>query len=253
MKNLHNLLEELKAKHGKAISSDSNGIETALCDKAGHGQYPLNEIDFDGRKRWFAGGCQKCQADRSARALFDKCNIPKRFEQCTFENYITSTPEQRKVLDRCISYASDFDRTMDLGTCLLLCGNPGTGKNHLATAIMKNVGASGKTALRVKASQYLDAYWSKGFGEREAWLDGLADVDLIMIDEIGRSSDKKAAQDAFFRLIDMRYEKQKPSLLTTNLNREDLIQTLGEAAYDRLTQGGSVRLTLEWTSHRREA
>jgi DNA replication protein DnaC len=71
-----------------------------------------------------------------------------------------------------------------------------------------------------------------------------------MIDEIGRSSSAKAAQDAFFRILDARYEAQLPSLLATNLNRTELIEVLGEATYDRLTQGGSVRLTFDWDSRR---
>ena len=169
---------------------------------------------------------------------------------------IQPTPEQlqleaqQKVLARCQSFAEEFNRYRAAGACLLLCGRPGTGKNHLATAISKRLLADGYSVLRVKAAQYLDAYWSKSFEERETWLQRMAVVDLLMIDEIGRSSNAKSAQDAFFRLLDARYEAQLPSLIATNLNRDELIEVLGEATYDRLTQGGSVRLTFGWDSHR---
>ena len=52
--------------------------------------------------------------------------------------------------------------------------------------------------LRVKASQFLDTFWGKGFEEREKWLRELAKVDLLFFDEIGRSSETKNAQDGFF-------------------------------------------------------
>lgn len=215
-----------------------------------HGQYPLNMQDERGGERWYPGGCPVCRKQEQAARLLAASNIPKRFVDCDFSNYEATTEDQQRVLRRCEAYANDFAKYRDSGACLLLCGRPGTGKNHLATAISRHLLDAGFSVLRVKASQYLDAYWSKSFEEREAWLKGMAGVDLLMIDEIGRSSQAKAAQDAFFRLLDARYEAQLPNLLATNLNREELIEVLGEATYDRLTQGGSIRLTFDWDSHR---
>ena len=130
-----------------------------------------------------------------------------------------------------------------------MCGNPGTGKNHLATAIIKHVIEDDYTAERIKASEYVDKYWGKGFNEREELIKSITDIDLLMIDEVGGSSNAKAAQDAFFRLIDARYEAQLPTLIATNLNRDGLIEVLDTAAYDRLRQGG-VLLTFNWESYR---
>ncbi len=215
-----------------------------------HGQYPMNMQDERGGERWFPTGCPICRKQENAARLLAASNIPKRFVGCDFDNYEASSDEQQRVLRRCEVYAREFGKYRDAGACLLLCGRPGTGKNHLATAISRRLLADGYSVLRIKASQYLDAYWSKGFDEREAWLHGMASVDLLMIDEIGRSSNAKSAQDAFFRLLDARYEAQLPNLLATNLNREELIEVLGDATYDRLTQGGSVRLTFDWDSFR---
>src|SRR5262249_24881542 len=136
------------------------------------------------------------------------------------------------------------------GACLVMCGSKGTGKNHLATAIMKRLRVDGFTVLRVKAAQYLDAFWAKGFDEREAWICDMTWVDLLMIDEIGRSSNAKAAEDALFRLLDGRSEAVMPTLITTNLDRAGLVEVLGEAMFDRLKEGGGRRLTLSWDSYR---
>lgn len=215
-----------------------------------HGKYPMNMQDEHGCERWIPPGCPICRKQENAIRLLAASNIPKRFIDCDFGNYEAVTDEQQRALRRCETYAREFDKFRDAGACLLLCGRPGTGKNHLATAISRRLLADGYSVLRIKASQYLDAYWSKGFDEREAWLKGMAAVDLLMIDEIGRSSNAKSAQDAFFRLLDARYEAQLPNLLATNLNRDELIEVLGEATYDRLTQGGSIRLTFDWDSFR---
>lgn len=131
-----------------------------------------------------------------------------------------------------------------------MCGNPGTGKNHLATAMAKAIKAQRMTVLRVKATEYLDAYWAKEFGERDTWLRELAKVHLLILDEVGRSSSTANAQNAFFRLIDARYEAMRPTVALSNLDRQGLIETLGDAAYDRLTEAGAQRLTFDWESRR---
>lgn len=215
-----------------------------------HGEYPTNVLCHDGHPRRLPQGCPICLSQKNATSLLEQSNIPKRFADCDFSNYEAITAEQKQVLNRCEKYANEFAKFRDDGACLILCGRVGTGKNHLATAISKQLLSNGFSVLRVKASQYLDAYWSKSFDERESWLKGMAAVDLLMIDEIGRSSSAKAAQDAFFRILDARYEAQLPSLLATNLNRDELIEVLSGATYDRLTQGGSIRLTLNWDSRR---
>ncbi|UAW63468.1 ATP-binding protein [Mycoavidus sp. HKI] len=218
------------------------------CEK--HGKYPLNTQDERGQERWFAGSCPTCRKQENAARLLANSNIPRRFLDCDFCNYEATTSEQQLVLNRCKEYANDFAKYRETGTCLLLCGRTGTGKNHLATAITRQLLAAGYSVLRIKASEYFDAYWSKAFDERETWLKNMASVDLLIMDEIGRSSNAKSAKDAFFRLLDARYEAQLPNLLATNHNREELIDILGTAAYDRLTERGGVRLTLDWESYR---
>jgi DNA replication protein DnaC len=241
-------LEKPKDPSSKASSEFKQEFEQ--CEA--HGEYPLNVLCKDGHARRLPQGCPTCLRQKNAMRLLAESNIPKRFADCDFDNYEATTKEQRHVLSRCEKYANEFAKYRDDGACLLLCGRVGTGKNHLATAISKRLLGDGYSVLRVKASQYLDAYWAKSFDERESWLKSMAAVDLLMIDEIGRSSSAKAAQDAFFRIFDARYEAQLPSLIATNLNRDELIEVLGDATYDRLTQGGSIRLTFDWVSKRSE-
>lgn len=215
-----------------------------------HGRYQINVESHTG-VRYLAAHCPVCFKQKQAAKLFAESNIPPRFAGCDFDNYVVENGEkQEKVLRLCRSFADDFEKNHKAGSCLLLCGKPGTGKNHLATAICKHVMKSGYSVLRVKASQFLDTFWGKGFDEREQWLNEIAKVDLLFLDEIGRSSDTKSAQDAFFRLIDVRYEAVLPTIIATNLNRKELIEVLGEAAFDRLKEGGSERITLDWESHR---
>jgi DNA replication protein DnaC len=196
------------------------------------------------------GGCPQCLAEKNASQLMADSNMPARFTNATFESYEAEGPKQTKVLQACRDYAENFATYRKQGRCLIMCGNPGTGKNHLATAIFKTLNAAGFTSLRVKASEYLDAYWAKDFKERDDWLRGMFRVDLLIIDEVEKASKTDNAKNAMFRLIDGRYESMSPTLLITNQARAELIETLGDPAYDRLTEGGSQRLVFDWASRR---
>lgn len=218
-----------------------------------HGRYRVNTLDKDGTVRFIQPGCPACRKQETARGLLAKAELSPRFAHCTFDNYRVDGDSQRHALETCRAYAEDFERRRANGVCMILRGNPGTGKNHLSTAIMLRAMADGYSALRVKAAAYLDEYWAKGFAEREQWLSRMARVDLLVMDEVGRASNTKNANDAFFRLLDERYENVRPTILISNLDRTSLRETLGPAAYDRLTEGGGNLINFDWASERARA
>lgn len=234
----------------KSKSQSNSMFSPEFGDCPTHGRYPLNMLGEGGIIFRYLEVCPSCRRQERAQTLLKNCNIPPRFADCTFDNYEADSPDKRRVLERCQEYAKQFRLRRSMGACLILSGRPGTGKNHLTTAITKVLVAQRFTVLRVKATEFLDAYWARSFEDRTRWVQDLARVDLLIADEIGRSSNAKAAQDAFFRLIDARYEQRLPTMLTTNLGRDELCEVLGEAGFDRLTQGGGVWLNLNWESAR---
>lgn len=240
----------MAAAAGRApIKPAGRFIEREDC--ASHGLYVVREeIDGLGIVAVNPGGCPQCRAERNASRLMSESNMPARFADATFESYEATDAKQARVLSVSRDYADNFATYRKQGRCLVMCGNPGTGKNHLATAIFKTLHASGFTALRVKASEYLDAYWAKEFKERDDWLRGMFRVDLLIVDEVEKCSKTENARNAMFRLIDGRYEAMAPTLVITNQSRAELVETLGDPAYDRLTEGGSQRLVFDWQSRR---
>lgn len=242
------MLPNIQAPEGTPAAQRGFVQLYATCEQ--HGQYPRNTQDAEGYERWFQPGCPSCRRQSAARALMRQADISPRFAACTFENYRADQDGQRHALKVCRDYADQFADKLARGVCMILRGNPGTGKNHLSSALMMHVMQRGHSAMRIKAQAYLDAYWSQDFGERDAWMTRMARVDLLVIDEIGRASNSKAANDAFFRLLDERYENMRPTIVISNLDREGLRETLGPAAYDRLTEGGGNLVNFDWSSHR---
>ena len=222
---------------------------------ARHGRYPISMVDERDAIRYMSPVCPVCAAEQASRRLMESAAIPKRYVDCGFDNYVVDVPGQQTALDVCRDYADHFEEHARKGSCLVLCGNPGTGKNHLAYAIAHVVLAKGHSVLQVTAYDIIARIrqtWQRGIGnstELEV-IRGFAEVGLLIIDEVGKTFGSDGERVHLFEVIDHRYRDLKPTLILSNENMEGVEKCLGPAAFDRLCQNGGL-LLFDWQSHRR--
>lgn len=138
-------------------------------------------------------------------------------------------------------------------------GPCGTGKGHLAAAIIKEViRRHGATALFVKYHDLVRKIkhsWSKNSEQSEEQiLKAVREVDLLVLDEIGVQFDTNAERLILYAILDHRYEYLKPTILTTNLNMKQLEKVAGERIVDRLHDQESENkiFIFNWKSYRRK-
>jgi DNA replication protein DnaC len=211
-------------------------------------------LDAKSIERWTDGSCPSCKRQAAVSRLTQGAEIPERHRDCEFSNYATDDhPGQTVALRTCREYAENFAVHLNVGRCLLLLGEKGNGKNHLATAIAKHLLIEGYSVLRIKAAEFLDEYWDKSFGERKPWIKALAQVDLVLLDEVGRHSVKDAAHNALFALIDARSEAVKPTLLMSNKPKEVVEEIVTPEGYDRLCENSGILVRFCWRSYRRSS
>src|SRR5471030_1685875 len=77
----------------------------------------------------------ECRAERRVARMIARTNIPKRYEHCTLESFETAFPSATRSLKSAHLSARKFVESYPLetrGTGLLLTGNIGVGKTHLA-------------------------------------------------------------------------------------------------------------------------
>lgn len=227
------------------------------CER--HGRYQIN-FQRNGNTYYTGGECPTCAEERKKHqeverhvALLKDANIPPRFRACTFDNYRVEVAGQREAVIAAKAYADSFKTHCENGNSIIYRGHVGTGKNHLAIATAKQLLQAGFTVRLVKAQEFLDSYWGKSFAEREEYMQTIGKVDLLILDELGRSSTNKGAEDAFFRLIDSRYEQMKPTMLLSNLPIKDIEQIITPAGLDRLRQGDRAVINFDWGSYRADA
>lgn len=231
---------------------DLAAFEQHWDECATHGRYPANRL-INGKAFWVPD-CPQCVQARKMAAVSGKLaavNVPKRFHDATFDNFVCESDKQQAVLETCREYAQDFRRNLEQGNSIILYGNPGNGKNHLATAIVRQVVLDGYTALVIKAKPFLERLWSiKDFGEREQVRQGFINIDFLVLDELEKSTASKAAQDEFFALLDERYLAVKPTGIISNLRLDHIKSHIGEPAFDRLRHGDRKAVLFNWESWR---
>lgn len=219
-----------------------------------HGRYPISMVDEQAVVRYMAPVCSVCAAERASQRLMESAAIPRRYIDCDFDNYVVDVPGQQTALDVCWDYAEHFAERASKGSSLILCGNPGTGKNHLASAIARTVLSMGHSVIFATAYEItarIRQTWQHGIGnstELEV-IRGFAEAGLLIIDEVGKTFDRHA-QVHLFEVINHRSRDMKPTIILSNEWVNGVEKYLGTDAFDRLCQNGGL-LLFDWQSYRR--
>lgn len=181
--------------------------------------------------------------------------IPQRFIGKTLDSYRTENDGQRKALEVCRAFAENFDRNLKTGASLVMSGMPGTGKSHLAGAILqailpRHVGAY---MTLMDLIRMLRDTWRRDSEMTESqMLAKLQELPLLVIDEVGVQYGTDGERAILFDVLDRRYRAMRPTILMTNLGKEDFRAAVGDRVFDRLTETARW-LPFDWPSFRAQA
>ena len=108
------------------------------------------------------------------------------------------------------------------GQGLLLWGDVGTGKTFIAGCIANALLDRGIPVLMTNFSRVLMRLTSNIAEDKNAFLDGLDAFRLLVIDDLGIERNTDFALEQVFSVIDRRCQSNKPMIITTNLNLDEL-------------------------------
>jgi DNA replication protein DnaC len=170
---------------------------------------------------------------RQADARWTRVRVPVAYDGCTFETF-EPVPDTRNALAVCRQWTKEFRAGTELRQGLLLRGNPGAGKTHLAVAILREIVWSDqrKTALFLNVPAWLNQL-------RESYGDGEpppnpSGYDLVVLDDLGAEDWSSWARDRIYNLVNQREQQRSLLIVTTNHEWGELAGRVGGPTASRL-------------------
>lgn len=159
---------------------------------------------------------------RARQRLFALSNLEE-LQHLTFESFDAhgrfGLPQQQaESLERAYNQAQHF--AQNLNGWLLLQGRYGSGKTHLAAAIANFAVSLGVPTLFITVPDMLDSL-RYTFGDSdmtfEQHFEEIRQVPLLVLDDFGTQNATLWAQEKLFQILNYRYIKRLPLVVTTNL------------------------------------
>ena len=246
-----------------AVCIEDLGTRTEACEKHGdfesigrntpfgHFWTPCNACDAEAKAQFELDA--KADHEREIAAMYERANLPKRYQGVGFKNFTASSKSQKAALALAQKFHEKFNESLAAGKFLIFNGQPGTGKTHLSCAVLRNLlhdGFSGMYLSAIDAIRLLRDSWRKGaeHTELEA-LKKLERYDILVMDEIGMQFSTDAERIQLFDILNRRYAQMRPTILVTNLTVAEMQSTLGERIFDRFREVATV-VTFDWPSFR---
>jgi DNA replication protein DnaC len=162
-----------------------------------------------------------------------------------------NTFETFKVRDNITEVALEESRDFarDPTGWLVLWGGVGTGKTHLTMAIAQALQASFDVlpATVPDLLHMLRSGYKKG--DYDELVDMAREIDVLMLDDLGTERSTDWAAEQLFAIVNHRYNAQKPTVITTNVNPRDLEPRLASRIQDRFL---STQVHITSTDYRTE-
>lgn len=172
------------------------------------------EEEREKRKEEAAKDMEKIQRLRNASLLDEK------LRGATFGAFKVTKYNERN-LKLCRRYAMKFDQMVEKDQGLIFWGSVGTGKSF-AAACIANYLLDRKVPVVMTSFVKLLEVFQSGRDEETSIMNRLGYAKLVIFDDLGAERGTDYALEKVYNIVDSRYRKSLPMILTTNLTIEDM-------------------------------
>lgn len=164
------------------------------------------------------------------KGFFTNC-VPKKYADVTLEKC-------DKQPSSFIEYAKSWGRNPE---SVILMGPVGRGKTQFAFAMLREMFRRCHRVIwpRYFTSVELDSILLAAVKSDEGdkfCVQDIASQDMLFIDDFGRETSSERIRRQYFEIINLRYANHLPTIISTNLNMEEIGKHMSEAVASRFQE-----------------
>lgn len=167
-----------------------------------------------------------------------EARMPRRFQRYTLDSH-----PNRIATERVEQWCQDG---MARGQNLILLGSVGVGKTGLAIGALRAAHIAGRTVRYGTVPTILDAMRPRdknnpdAVGEADLGIRTLQRVHVLLMDDLGTEKETEWAAERIYMVINGRYERELPTIVTTNRTMDEMRDAIGTRAVSRLTEDADL-------------
>lgn len=159
----------------------------------------------------------ECWLQQATERALSGARIQKRYAHCELSNFEQHYDSLRDAYRKAVRFVDQFP-AVDKG--LLLIGENGVGKTHLAVAVLKavirNKRIQGYFYEAGDLLKLLKDTYASDTNEMDV-LRPVLEADLLVLDDLGVEKTSEWVQETLGHVVNIRYSERRPTVFTTNL------------------------------------
>jgi len=186
------------------------------------------------RREW-----ELMRRDARVAILRERSGLSKRMKGYTLGNFrptVSNAAGRARV--KVDGYLEGWEENRDAGKGLYFCGGVGTGKTHLAVAVMNELIRRKRIpSLFVTVPELLDNLretYNKPGRNLDEWMDAVQNAEFLVLDDLGSERTTEWVRERIFVIVNHRYREALPTVFTSNIGPKDLAEQLGERTASRI-------------------
>lgn len=198
------------------ISPESIEYQRCTCDNSKEYWKEKDKQDAEEQKRK--------RFRNMINVIYKQNYVGRKYQELNFENFSIDLNNKNAV-----KMANDYinkNKDKILSNGLIIMGESGVGKTHLAAAIANKLIENNKIVLMGRLTTLLDmikeTFRDNTKSENEL-IELYSNVDMIIIDDLGTEKISSWALEKLYTIIQNRFENGLPIIITTRFDKKGLI------------------------------